>query len=77
MAGADMYVARLSETGWADSKPCMDCLQTLKRFKINKVYYTTREKGIVCEKVKDMDGYEQLYRPSSMSERNLLRPVPP
>lgn len=72
-----MYVARLSDTGWADSKPCTDCLATLRRFRINKVYYTTREKGIVSEKVKDMVGYEQLYRPHSLTDRNILKPVPP
>jgi deoxycytidylate deaminase len=76
-SGADIYVARLSETGWADSKPCNDCLETLKRFKISKVYYTTREHGIVSEKVKDMDGYAQLYRPSSLTERNIIKPTPP
>ena len=71
-----MYVARLSETGWADSKPCTDCLETLRRFKISRVYYTTRENGIVSEKVKDMVGYAQPYRPSG-AEGPGLKPVPP
>lgn len=71
-----MFIVRLTETGLADSRPCIDCLETLKRFEVKRVYYSTRQ-GIVVEKVKYMTGYTRPYKASTHYNNVILNPTPP
>lgn len=75
--GSDLFIVRLTESGLADSRPCIDCLETLKRFKVRRVYYSTRNEGIKMEKVKDMDGYIRPYKSSTHYNNIVLNPSPP
>jgi len=50
--GCDILVIRIDRTGKLNnSKPCNECIQMLKKYNINRVYYSNSEGEIVCEKV--------------------------
>jgi deoxycytidylate deaminase len=59
--GADLFIVRLNTFGMGNSKPCLQCLETLKAFGVKRVFYTTPN-GVRSEKVKDMVGYLRPYR---------------
>lgn len=40
-----MYVCRMKNDGWGNSKPCIGCQRAIAEFGIKKVWYTT-EKGL-------------------------------
>jgi len=53
----DLYVIRLSRIGLlGESKPCINCIQRLREsgIKIRYVYYSTKNRDIVCEKFSQM-----------------------
>lgn len=54
MAKTDILVFRNSPCGIKNSRPCADCLQTMKRIGIRRVYYSLDSGNIVCEKVSTM-----------------------
>ncbi len=37
-----------------NSRPCYNCLNMMKAVGINKIYYTTDNGDIICERIKDM-----------------------
>ena len=51
--GASLYIARISksrkEGGMA--KPCSMCMELIRRAGIKKIYYTTDEGDIICERI--------------------------
>ena len=47
-------VFRVSPSGIKNSRPCADCLETMKMFGIRRVYYSLDNGEIVYEKVSDM-----------------------
>lgn len=50
-----LLVVRLTKDGaLAESKCCIVCLNILKAFGIDKVYYSTSKGDVVVEKVRDM-----------------------
>jgi tRNA(Arg) A34 adenosine deaminase TadA len=58
-SGCDLYIARVSEEGLGDSKPCPECLAALKRFRVRRVFYTLRNGQTASEKVRDMTPYDK------------------
>ena len=48
-----LYIACLRGETLANSKPCVHCLQYIKKFHVTKIYYTT-EKGWKMEKIRDI-----------------------
>ena len=47
-----------TESGVKNSRPCVDCIETMKFLNIRRVYYTTDEGYLVYEKVSEMkEGY--------------------
>lgn len=50
----DILVFRTSATGIKYSKPCSDCIKTLKYFNIRGVYYTSENGVLVYEKISDI-----------------------
>ena len=50
-----LLVIRINKTGnLCNSKPCADCICEFKKHNINKIYYSSSDGDIVCEKVKNM-----------------------
>ena len=39
----------------SDSKPCCMCINLMKRFGINRVYYSTNTGDICCQKISELD----------------------
>ena len=50
----DMIVVRNYKGKYAESKCCHDCINILKKVGIRRVYYSTKNGNIVCEKVINM-----------------------
>lgn len=50
----DILVFRTSATGIKFSKPCCECIKTLKYFNIKGVYYTSENGVLVYEKISDI-----------------------
>lgn len=48
-----LYIACIKAGEVVNSKPCLHCLEYIRKFNINKIYYTT-ESGWKLERVKDM-----------------------
>lgn len=62
----DFLVIKKTETGVVGySKPCCDCIRTMKYFNINKVYYSTGVKNkngiyeIKCERISNIKNTHQ------------------
>ena len=47
-------VIRRSSTGIKNSKPCSECIKTMKSLNIRRVYYSDNDGSIVYEKVSNM-----------------------
>ena len=62
----DIYVVRLSKNGeyLANSKPCVECVKTMKKAGVDKIIYSNGNGEIVSEKVdaiqSDHMGFYQL-----------------
>lgn len=54
VAGSDLYVVRLTETGLAASQPCQGCIETLREFGVKNIHYSTRE-GVVVHFILSLD----------------------
>ena len=54
IAKTDILVFRNSVNGIRNSRPCSECLETMKKFGIRRVYYSLDTGDIVCEKVSKM-----------------------
>jgi hypothetical protein len=54
LAKTDILVFRQSQHGISNSRPCYDCLQTMKSMNIRRVYYSTDNGTFVYEKVSNM-----------------------
>ena len=50
----DILVFRQSKSGIKNSKPCKDCIQTMKSLNINKVYYSSDSGILICEKINNI-----------------------
>lgn len=50
----DILVFRNSLHGIKNSRPCADCLETMKQIGIRRVYYSSNSGEIICEKVSQM-----------------------
>lgn len=50
----DILVFRTSATGIKCSKPCYECIKTLKNFNIRGVYYSSEKGVLVYEKISDI-----------------------
>lgn len=50
----DICVMRRTKTGVGMSKPCVDCLNTMKELGVNKVYYTEDTGDVVGQRVATM-----------------------
>ena len=55
----DILVFRTSVTGIKNSKPCSQCIETLKYFNIRGVYYTSENGVLVYEKMSDIQNNHQ------------------
>lgn len=45
LKGTTLYVCRIKQGGWGNSKPCLGCQRAIAEFGIKKVLYTT-ETGV-------------------------------
>jgi len=54
MARTDILVFRKSSNGISNSKPCLECIETMKKWGIRRVYYSTDNGDLVYEKVLNM-----------------------
>ena len=59
MRKTDMLVVRYSTLGIRYSKPCSECIQTMKRLKYRRVYYSLDNGTLVCEKVSHIQSEHQ------------------
>jgi len=50
----DILVFRTSATGIKNSKPCSQCIETLKYFNIRGVFYTSENGVLVYEKISNI-----------------------
>jgi hypothetical protein len=63
-----------TKTIMAMSKPCTNCLQWLKIYKIRNIYYTNHDGQLICENIKKMTSDHQSkkvkfnIKPKSKSE---------
>ena len=49
----NILVIRVNKNGdLCNSKPCMNCIKHMKKLGINKIYYSTDDNDIMCEKIK-------------------------
>lgn len=55
----DILVFRTSATGIKCSKPCCECINTLKNFNIRGVYYTSENGVLVYEKISDIKSHHR------------------
>lgn len=58
--GADIWVIRISftednEIYLNSSKPCKSCILALKQYHINRIFYSTQDGNIKCEKIRDIN----------------------
>ncbi len=52
----DILVFRFNRSGeLAESRPCQHCIHKLKKYNINRVFYSSKNGDIICEKVSEMD----------------------
>jgi len=72
LKGADMFVVRLAGNGvgFANSRPCRDCLLVIKRYRLGRVFYSTENGSVVVRKVNEMDEKDAI---TTSMERNRLR----
>ena len=54
MSKTDLLVFRVSSTGIRYSKPCSDCIKTMKNLNYRRVYYSLDNGTLVGEKVSSM-----------------------
>jgi deoxycytidylate deaminase len=54
LAKTDILVFRETVYGIKNSKPCSECIKTMKNMGIRRVYYSTDDGILVYEKVSDM-----------------------
>ena len=54
LSKTDIMVFRKSSSGIRNSKPCSDCIKTMKKLNIRRVYYSTDDGCLVYEKVSDI-----------------------
>lgn len=56
LAEIDLLIIRVRKNGTpAMAKPCLDCLNNLKKLRIRNVFYTGRDGGLVSEPVATME----------------------
>lgn len=51
----DIMVLRISHNGIKFSKPCSDCIKTLKKFNIRGIYYSLDNGELVYEKISNIE----------------------
>ena len=54
MNNISILVIRKSKHGIKNSRPCIDCIKTMRVYNIKRVYYSNDDSEIVCENIKDM-----------------------
>jgi hypothetical protein len=55
LSKTDILVFRKCENGRIkNSRPCSECLETMKKLGIRRVYYSSDDGSIICEKVSTM-----------------------
>ena len=64
MSKTDILVFRSSPSGVRYSKPCSDCIHTMKRLSFRRVYYSLNDGSLVCEKISQIssDNKTQMTR---------------
>ena len=64
MSKTDILVFRSSPSGVRYSKPCSDCIHTMKRLSFRRVYYSLNDGSLVCEKISQIssDNRAQMTR---------------
>lgn len=51
----DIFVINVDNSqNLKNARPCINCLMMMRDLNINKVYYSTNEGKIICEKIKNM-----------------------
>lgn len=55
----DILVFRLSDNELKNSKPCSECVKTMKELKIRKIYYTDDTGNLVFEKISNIENSHQ------------------
>ena len=51
----DILVFRITSNGICNSKPCLDCIKSMKQFNIRKIYYSTDDGLLKCEKISQIE----------------------
>lgn len=46
----DLYIVRISDNNLLMSKPCMKCVEKIRKTKINRIYYSNLDGKTICEK---------------------------
>ena len=59
MGKTDMLVVRHSASGIRYSKPCSECLHTMKKLNYRRVYYSMDDGTLVCEKISEIQSNYQ------------------
>ena len=59
MKKIDILVFRVSSSGIRNSKPCCDCINTMKKMNIRGVYYSLDDGNLVYEKLSDIHNSHQ------------------
>ena len=54
MKKTDIMVFRVSSAGIKYSKPCCECIKTMKKFNIRRVYYSLDNGALVYEKISEI-----------------------
>ena len=54
LSKTDILVFRESPSGILNSKPCSECIKTMKSLRIRRVYYSIDDGSLVYEKISDI-----------------------